>query len=86
MRIAFLLLLVASRAGLAAPIEKPSSPYLLLNAQAASNEIPPICYRHWLHHGHLTFRLARVQSCNGWTERQDSSANTTGFRAIPWVA
>lgn len=85
MRIAFLLLLVAPLAGLAAPIEKPSSPYLLVNAQAAPNEISPICYRHWRHHGHLTFRLARVQPCNGRTEQQYSSANTNGFRAIPWV-
>lgn len=92
MQITLLLLLVAPLAGLAAPIEKPSSPYHLVNAEAVPNELSATCYRRWRHHGHLTFRLARVQPCSGRTEQKDSSASTnvhTKFlhnkRAIPWV-
>ena len=73
MQIAFLLLLVAPLAGLTAPVERPSSPYYLVNADAFSSS--PTCYRRWRHHGHLTFRLARVQSCSERTIKQVSSAN-----------
>lgn len=90
MRIAFLLLLVAPLAGFPAPIKKLSSPYHLVDAQAIPNDLSPTCYRRWRHHGHLTFRLSRVQSCSGRTDQQGSSANTNahpklGHRAIEWV-
>ena len=92
MQIALLLLLLAPLAGLAAPIEKPSSPYHLVNGNAEASDFSPTCYRRWRHHGHLTFRLARVQSCSGRSHRQDSSTNTNGYpesihnkRAVPWV-
>lgn len=91
MQVAFLLLLVAPLAGLAAPIEKPSSFYHLDDAEEFPNELSPTCYRRWRHHGHLTFRLAHVQSCSGQTDQQDPSANTKVHpkfvhkRPVPWV-
>lgn len=92
MQIALLLLLVAPLAGLAAPIEKLSSPYHLVNTEAIPNEKSPTCYRRWRHHGHLTFRLARVQSCGGRTDKRRSSTNTNMFpkplhnrHALPWI-
>lgn len=75
MQVALLLLLAAPLAGLAAPIEKPSSRYHLICVEKSANELSPTCYRRWRHHGHLTFRLARVQSCSE-TDQQDLSANT----------
>lgn len=93
MQIALLLLLVAPLAGLAAPIEKPSSPYhLVKNGEAVPSELSPTCYRRWRHHGHLTFRLAHVRSCSRQTDQQVSSAKTNmdhkpvhNRRAIPFV-
>ena len=92
MQTALLLLLVAPLAGLAAPIEKSSSPYHLVNAEAIPNGSSPTCYRRWRHHGHLTFRLARLQPCSGRVQRQGSSARIPVHpryvhhrHAIPWV-
>lgn len=92
MQTALLLLLVAPLAGLAAPIEKPSSTYHHINAEAVPNNSPPTYYRRWRHHGHLTFRLARVQPCSGRTNKQARSANKNmhpefvhNRHAIPWV-
>lgn len=92
MQFALLLLLVAPLAGLAAPIEKPSSPHHLAYVEELPNKLSPTRYRRWRHHGHLTFRLARVLSCSGQTNQQDSSANTNvhpesvdNRNAIAWV-
>ena len=92
MHAALLLLLVAPLAGLAVPIEKPSSPYYLVNADAIPSDSSPTCYRRWRHHGHLTFRLARVQSCGSRTDKKASSANPNlhpnpvfNRNAIAWV-
>lgn len=92
MQVALLLLLVAPLAGLTAPIEKPSYRYHLICVEKSPNELSPTCYRRWRHHGHLTFRLARVQSCSGQTDQQDSSAYTYvhpesvhSRGGMPWV-
>lgn len=91
MRIALLLLLVAPLTGLAAPIEKPSCIYRLINGEPIPNELSPTSYRRWRHHGHLAFRLARVQSCSGRINISNPPANTNmrtelvhNRRAIPW--
>ena len=92
MQTAVLLLLLAPLAGFTAPIEKPSTPYHLVNAETLPTGSSPTCYRRWRHHGHLTFRLARVQSCSRRTVKQDSSADTTvhskvlhSRRAVQWA-
>ena len=90
MQVALLLFLVAPLACLAAPTEKPSSRYHLICIEKSPDELSPTCYRRWRHHGHLTFRLARVQSCSA--DQQESSANTNvhpefvhNKGAITWV-
>ena len=94
MQTALLLLLVAPLAGLAAPVEKPSTPYYLVNAEGIASDFSPTCYRRWRHHGHLTFRLARVQSCSRPTDDKRDSPTRGGTvdskymhhrHAIPWV-
>ena len=92
MQTTLLLLLVAPLAGLAAPIEKPSSPYHLPNAETVPNDLPPTYYRRWRHHGHLTFRLARVQPCSRRINKQARSANKNvhpkfvhNRHPIPWI-
>ena len=74
MRLVIVLLLhVAPLAGLAAPIRRVSYPYTIFNPVEPLKD-PPICYQRWRYHGHLTFRLARLESCRAWTLEQ---ANTT---------
>ena len=74
MRLAIVLLLhVAPLAGLAAPIHRVSYPYTIFGP-VESLKGPPICYHRWRYYGHLTFRLARLESCRAWTVEQ---ANTT---------
>ena len=92
MQTALLLLLVAPLAGIPAPVEKPSSPYRPINAEANPGESSPTCYRRWRHHSHLTFRLARVQSCSRQTDRRGPSTRTNVHpkyrhhkHAISWV-
>ena len=60
-----LLLLGASLAGLAAPVSRHSLPYHIFGPNSFPLDSPPICYRRWRHHGHLTFRLTRLDSCIG---------------------
>lgn len=92
MQFTLLLLLAAPLAGLAAPIEKPSSPRHLDHVEELPDKLSPTCYCRWRHRGHLTFRLARLLSCSGHTDQQDSSANTNvqtesvpNRSAIAWV-
>ena len=74
MRIALLLLLLGPLACLAAPIERPSSPYYVLDSGGLPSEESPTCYRRWRHHGHLTFRLARVRThCRMYNEQKSST-------------
>ena len=68
-----ILLLLAPLAGLAAPIQRVSYSYTIVNP-VETLQGPPICYHRWRYHGHLTFRLARLDSCRAWTVEQ---ANTT---------
>ena len=64
-----LLLCVAPLAGLAAPIHLVSYPYTTFGPVGSLKD-PPICYHHWRHYGHLTFRLAHLESCRAWTVEQ----------------
>lgn len=74
MRFVILLLLhVAPLAGFAAPIQRVSYPYTVFSP-AESLKDSPICNHRWRYYGHLTFRLARLESCRAWTVEQ---ANTT---------
>ena len=70
-----LLLLVVPVAGLAAPIEKHSTPYQIFSPSTFPLDSSPICYRRWRHHGHLTFRLARLHSRGGVCNQHNSPDN-----------
>ena len=77
MNIAIILLLLgASLAGLAAPVSRHSSPYHVFGPNSFPVDSPPLCYRRWRHHGHLTFRLARLDSCSEASEQRSGFDNT----------
>ena len=74
MRLIIVLLLhVAPLASLAAPIHRVSYPYTIFSPVGSLKD-SPICYHRPRYYGHLTFRLARLESCRAWTVQQ---ANTT---------
>lgn len=68
-----LLSLMVPLAVLAAPVEKHSTPYHIFGPSAFPLDSSPICYRRWRHHGHLTFRLARLDTCPGMSDQPDSA-------------
>ena len=94
-----LLLHVASLVGIAAPIQRVSYPYTIFSP-AVSLKDPPVCHHRWRYYGHLTFRLARLESCREWTVQQattmymDSangeaehySRNSKAMVGKPWTA
>lgn len=59
------LLLTVPLPGMSAPIEKHSAPNHIFGSNAFPLDSSPICNRHGRHHGHLTFRRARLDTCNG---------------------
>ena len=75
MRFAIVLLFQALyHASLAAPIQRTS--YQKYTSSPVGNpKDSPICYHRWRHHGHLTFRLARLESCGAWTVQQTTTTN-----------
>ena len=58
-----LLLLLTSRRAVAAPIDRSTSLYRVIESTPIADS-SPTCYRRWRHYGsHLTFRLARLHTC-----------------------
>lgn len=82
-----LLLLVAPLPGMSAPIERHSIPYHIFESNAFPLDASPVCYRHGRHHGHLTFRRARLDTCSGVfhpiqrAEDEDSSRQNAECRS-----
>ena len=64
-----LLLHLAPLAGLAAPIQRVPYPYTIFSPVGSPKDTP-VCHHRWRHYGHLTFRLARLESCRAWTVQQ----------------
>ena len=64
-----LLLHLAPLAGLVAPIPRVPSPYTIFGPLGSPKDTP-ICHHRLRHYGHLTFRLARLESCRAWTVQQ----------------
>jgi len=77
-----LLLLVAPLAGLAAPIVRHSSPDHIFRPKVFPRDSSRLCHRRWRHHGHLTFRLARLDSCSEVSD-QHIHAHTAESRPDP---
>ena len=64
-----LLLLVSLPPSLAAPIPRRSSSLRIFGPRPASLDTANVCHRHRRHHGHLTFRLARLDSCSAVSDQ-----------------
>ena len=64
-----LLLHLTSLAGLAAPIPRVPFPYTIFSPLGSLKDTP-VCHHRLRHYGHLTFRLARLESCRAWTVQQ----------------